>query len=569
MTKKIVSVITLTIVWFLVSIYIYSAAFGETTRVKLSAQVSKDNEFQVFYTTTEVNEFREDRFVNARAKAGADFEKIYFQVNRKDIETMRIDFGMNPGEVLVKDVTIELALKKVKLSSEQIKNIFTGIGEDVEKIELRDNILYVYSSKPDPLIYSNDIGNILRKQPYDYTKLALMLLFSIVFAGASIRVYNKLINRGISPRRWGFAALFIVIVFLPSTVNMLGIESGVSTEQRTLAKKPVFRLNRDIINLYPREYETYINDNFGLKSFLVWLNSYIDVKVLKSSPIDRVALGKEGWLYATKEGKLNMIDIYRGMIFFSDEELLRIKNNLVEQNEWLKERDIPFVLLIAPNKETVYPEYLPDSIKKVQEKGRLDQLISYLKANTNINIIDGREVLLNNKGVGRLYYKTDSHWNELGAYYGHKAIMDQVGKSFPKLKSTELNDYNIVTEVKSEGGDLARMLSLPKNFNEENILLKPKKPSRAKVVNHPYVLNQGLVTEVKDETLPRMLMYRDSFTINMQPFLSEYFSTAVYQWNHSFDPELVRETKPDIVIHEVVERYIHELLAENPKEMKR
>jgi hypothetical protein len=569
MTKKITSVIALTLAWFLVSIYIYAVAFGATTRVIINLKASKNNEFQVFYTTTKLNEFREANHVNADVKGSNSFEKIYFQVNKKDIETLRIDFGSNPGETIIKGLTIEQAFKKINLSVEEVKDVFSGVGEDIEKIELKDNFLYVYSSKADPLIYSNNMGNILRKEQYDFSKLAVIFIASIIFAASSVKVHNHLLAKGISPKKWTFIAVFMIIVFLPSTVNLLGIENGENTEQRALAKEPKFRLNKDIINLYPREYENYINDNFGMKSFLVWLNSYIDVKLLNTSPMDRVALGKEGWLYSTKEGNLNMLDIYRGLILFSDEELVKIKNNLVEQNEWLKAKGIPFILMIAPNKETIYPEYLPDYIKKVQEKGRLDQLISYLKANTDINIIDGREVLINKKTVDNLYYKTDSHWNELGAYFGHKAIMDEVSKYIPNVKAKKLEDYNIVKETKNEGGDLAKMLNLTENFKEEHIHLVPKVPIKWKVASSTYVLNQGVVTEVEDESLPRMLMYRDSFTINMQPFLSEYFSTAVYQWNHSFDPNLVIETKPDVVIHEVVERYIHELLAENPEEMKR
>jgi hypothetical protein len=569
MTKKITPLIALTLTWLLVSVYIYAAAFGATTRVIINLKASKDNEFQVFYTTTKLNEFREANHVNANVKASNSFEKIYFQVNKKDIETLRIDFGSNPGETIIKDLTIEQAFKKINLSAEEVKDVFSGVGEDIERIELKDNFLYVYSSKADPLIYSDNMGNILRKEQCDFSKLAVIFIASIIFAASCIKVYNHLLAKGISPKKWTFIAVFMIIVFLPSTVNLLGIENGENTEQRALAKEPKFRLNKDIINLYPREYENYINDNFGMKSFLVWLNSYIDVKLLNTSPMDRVALGKEGWLYSTKEGNLNMLDIYRGLIFFSDEELVKIKNNLVEQNEWLKAKGIPFILMIAPNKETIYPEYLPDYIKKVQEKGRLDQLISYLKANTDINIIDGREVLINKKTVDNLYYKTDSHWNELGAYFGHKAIMDEVSKYIPNVKAKKLEDYNIVKETKNEGGDLAKMLNLTENFKEEHIHLVSKVPIKWKVASSTYVLNQGVVTEVEDESLPRMLMYRDSFTINMQPFLSEYFSTAVYQWNHSFDPNLVIETKPDVVIHEVVERYIHELLAENPEEMKR
>ena len=60
--------------------------------------------------------------------------------------------------------------------------------------------------------------------------------------------------------------------------------------------------------------------------------------------------------------------------------------------------------------------------------------------------------------------------------------------------------------------------------------------------------------EVADATLPSAVMFRDSFTSRMMPFLSEHFSRSVYMWQNDFDRELVSQEKPDVVILEIVGR---------------
>lgn len=568
--KSSLIIVVLTVIMFFITAGLYSFAFGKTTRVIINGKVLNSNEYQVYYTTPQVKEFSDNFTENLKVGAANDFQDLYFEVHHNNLIKLRLDFGEYPGNIDIKSLTIEQTFKKLTLSPEDIKAIFSNSSKDIEDIEIKDNVLHIYSDKQDPFIYADNMGQVFKNTPYDAVKLFVIFIVSIVLAILINKGYNILVKKKLSPKNWAFIAIFLIIICAPGFVNFIGVYPGENTEQRELAKKPVFKLNKETITSYPKEYENYLNDNFGIKNSLVFLNNYINVKLLGVSPMDSVLLGKNGWLYYAKDGDINMVDDYRGITMFSDEQLKKIKDNLEEQKNWLEARKIPFVLLFAPNKETIYPEYLPDNIKKVQEKTRLDQLITYLKKNSDVDIIDIRNELINNKSQGTLYYETDSHWNELGAFYGQKAIMSEVNKYIPKVKSKDLSDFNLIKETDTEGGDLAKMLSLQEQYKENTVKVVPKTPYGWHIVpDSNYALTQGLVTENNNKTLPRLLMFRDSYTINLQPYLSDYFSTAVYQWNHSFDSNLVLEAKPDIVVHEVVERYIFELLAENPDSIKK
>jgi alginate O-acetyltransferase complex protein AlgJ len=66
-----------------------------------------------------------------------------------------------------------------------------------------------------------------------------------------------------------------------------------------------------------------------------------------------------------------------------------------------------------------------------------------------------------------------------------------------------------------------------------------------------------VVTEHPDKRLPRAVVFRDSFASALIPFLSEHFSRAVYLWQNDFDPDVIEQEHPDVVIQEIVSRHLY------------
>jgi hypothetical protein len=56
---------------------------------------------------------------------------------------------------------------------------------------------------------------------------------------------------------------------------------------------------------------------------------------------------------------------------------------------------------------------------------------------------------------------------------------------------------------------------------------------------------------------PRAVVFRDSFGSAMIPFLAEHFSRAVYLWQNNFDPQVVIDERPAVVIQEWVGRHLY------------
>ena len=80
----------------------------------------------------------------------------------------------------------------------------------------------------------------------------------------------------------------------------------------------------------------------------------------------------------------------------------------------LQERDCEFVLMIAPMKDNVYPEYMPSSVHKIGKISRAEAQIRYLEENSNVDCIYMSEILLKHKDdiYPSFNQKYDaSHWN--------------------------------------------------------------------------------------------------------------------------------------------------------------
>jgi len=354
----------------------------------------------------------------------------------------------------------------------------------------------------------------------------------------------------------GFAALIILPILSPVIPFSAEIEI---IEKRQLAQKPNLTLRK--IRSFPEEYEKYFNDHFAFRNLLIRWNSIIKSGYLRMSPVPtKVVIGKEGWLFYVAEGAL---ENYRRTSVFSKDELDRIRQTAERRTQWLKNRGIAYYIVLVPEKQTIYPEFMPDSIQRVGNVSKLDQVTAHLKKNPDLNIIDTRQGLLNEKGKHVLYDNLGTHWNQYGAFIAYRQLMDKVVQGFPEISPLEKEDFSIKTEIVA-GGEITAMLALPDSFFEEEIIkLVPKKERTFEFMKgHDATRGQYIMwvtTKNKNPNLPKLLMYRDSFATRLIPYLSENFSHSIYKWDFSFETDLIKQEKPDIVIHQVEERYLEHL----------
>ena len=193
---------------------------------------------------------------------------------------------------------------------------------------------------------------------------------------------------------------------------------------------------------------------------------------------------------------------------------------------------------------------------------RADQLFSALQ-DTGL-AVDARPALFNAKQQERIYQQTDTHWNDRGALVAYQQIINAVRVRVPSTPPAWTRSDFTPTERAVEGMDLAGMMGLTRVLREVDLALVPTRLRRARVVEpagaKPTDEEGRLVTEIDDPSLPRAVIFRDSFVSRLVPFLSEHFSRAVYLWQNDFDAAEVQKEHPDVVIQEIVGRHLYNFI---------
>jgi alginate O-acetyltransferase complex protein AlgJ len=331
-------------------------------------------------------------------------------------------------------------------------------------------------------------------------------------------------------------------------------------ENRTAEPMPPIPDSSIGLREYPARFERFFNDRFGLRAPLVNFDHWVNAIVFGVSPVSKVLIGKLGWLYFRGEDSKAFDRWYRGNETISDETLVALRDELLRRQDFLTSRGIPFLVVVVPEKYSVYPEFLPGWATRNTPLTPLDRLAAELARYPQLQFIDLRGPLVEAKGGDRLYYQTDSHWNYLGATIGYKVLMSKVEQALPGLTIAPVTRPPYVPGEDYYSGDLAQMMGLQRQFRESDIA------PLAKILATPEsrCAKQDTLASAPDvETFiyrcpnaPRFtaLVYRDSMAIPIIPMLAENFSRTTFVGSVRLDPVLVERLKPDIVIEELVER---------------
>ena len=353
-------------------------------------------------------------------------------------------------------------------------------------------------------------------------------------------------------------AVFLLLISLPLSGLILGFDrSFVLEENRTLATRPELKLDRAGLKSFPARFEAYFNDRFCFRKRLIRWLALVKVKGLRVTSTPGVIMGRDGWLFLASDAALAS---YRATRPFTPDQLEKYGQILESRRGWLASRGVPYLVVILPNKDTIYPEFMPGAYTKVHPGSRLDQLLDHMKSHSNVPILDVRADLRRAKQSGRVYHVTDSHWNLRGGYIAYGRIMQALSAWLPRFQVMARSEFREVAEA-GPGGDLAMMLGLADQLPEERLNLDPRAGWHFHHTGELYPIagrcahpELTVVTERGDAKLPRAVLFRDSFAAQLIPFLAEHFQRMVCIWDSNFDRAIIEHERPTVVIQEIVER---------------
>lgn len=350
---------------------------------------------------------------------------------------------------------------------------------------------------------------------------------------------------------------FLALLLLP---NLLGLAAGPSAwnqsgENRVLAEPP--QLTRANLKNIPSQTEDYIGDHAPFRG--LWLNAYSAVNLYLFGSVDNsdvIMGGEDGWLFYAGENTVNEM---LGLECYTQEELEEILQKLLAVRERYVQDHDNFVLFVAPDKEKIYQEYLPDCYENQTGISKAGELVRYIREHSDIKVVYPVEELRAAAKDFPMYYKTDTHWNRVGAYVGSQPLIAALGGEAQPWETLTL-------DVQERGpGDLALMghiLSFCENEAE---------PYYTGYYDEAVIdlLEEDLVgsglRRTRTEHAPdtrSLTIVRDSFGDAMNLVLCRYFpEVTCINWEKIPEVDMMAH-QSDIFVYELVERWTGRLSAD-------
>ena len=281
-------------------------------------------------------------------------------------------------------------------------------------------------------------------------------------------------------------------------------------------------------------------------------------------------------VYAGKNNHLHYADTiadFLGKSLFSDRNLEMIKIRSENLQQRLKDEGLKtqVVIFVTPSHNTIYPETMPDFLieQKVSDNSKLKQLTETFAYST-VKFINPYDRLMKEKENYFIYNRTDTHWNELGAYFGYCELFNYIGETFSNAKPLPLSDFDVYNEI-VRGGDIIPMLEFNQDeYIENSVVVRIKNPKvtdlfRGNTDEIPYqesFYHKFYEYDSGDKSKPSILMYRDSFSVSLMSPMAETAGRIVFynMWDYNINIDYVKEINPDFLIVQVVERNLENLI---------
>jgi len=336
-----------------------------------------------------------------------------------------------------------------------------------------------------------------------------------------------------------FTAAFLGIALTVALGTLIFGPSKAGANEQLSPKPVLIREDGSWNGDFLSDAAAWYSDRFFLRQELISLNNLLSAKIFRTSGSDSVILGENGWLYYA--------DTLADYSFTNGSADVRgAANNLALMAEYCRENGKEFLFVMAPNKNSLYPENMPRRILQNSKNNR-SALFGGLEAH-GVPYVDLFAAFQEEDEV--LYFAHDSHWNSKGAALGADLINEALGRQSAYYTDAFAGES-------AHTGDLYSMLYPAFRDPEGN-------PVYSGTLEFTYTGSgrspDSITLETAGQGTGRLLVYRDSFGNLLYPYLADSFGEAYFSRSTVYD--LTREA--DFVVIELVERNLEYLLTYVP-----
>ncbi|MEM7728134.1 MAG: hypothetical protein AAF311_02550 [Pseudomonadota bacterium] len=354
--------------------------------------------------------------------------------------------------------------------------------------------------------------------------------------------------------------VFVVTVmglFLIPMLAHLGTDD-INIDNRTLSPIPSWNGS---LQAWFSGWDSYLNDNFGLRNDWVRLNR--DIRGLIGENPSDVAVGKDGWLFLNNEPYRAE---FEGTSDWTQERVGIWIEALRQIRAAADDKGLPFAAVIATDKARMYPDKLPNDWGSPSSRRFRDAVYGHAEAD-EVGLIDHEPLFKKLKDTGLLLYSPrDTHWNRNGAYEVAELLWDVLDPDDTLDRYRFDGEY--VDIATSRPMDLETMsgysesrepayLQVP-SFNQADLIRSviPFQTDRAKAL--PFAIPHGRVSrsEYNPDAKGTLLILGDSFSILPMEYLQSGYNSIieVHVSGGNFPLEEIMELDADAIVVIVSER---------------
>ena len=318
-----------------------------------------------------------------------------------------------------------------------------------------------------------------------------------------------------------FLTIFILIVVFSISDLLTKDRTFSESENKYLAQVPNLTYNTLVEGRFSKNYETYIADQFLFRESWITAKAFTE-EILQKTENNDILYGKEGYLFPK---------------FYSFDSKA-LQRNLASIDRFAASMKAPVVSMILPSKYYPLVDYLPNGYPFVDQNFYITEINNYLSANTTI--VDAKDILAINS-QRYIYYRTDHHWTNYGAYLAYTQFAPVAGftpfsyesrpirrvnseflgtnyskshKVFPIADTIDYYDFNIES-ITVDGVEYSSLYNM-EQFN--------KRDKYAAFIqgNNGLTIIESTKSSAKYDSI---LIIKDSFANSFIPLLTEHYNT--------------------------------------------
>jgi hypothetical protein len=341
-------------------------------------------------------------------------------------------------------------------------------------------------------------------------------------------------------RSLSFILIFATLTLLPILQMITHAVSVVPiSENRALAPRPSLTT---AVAHFPRDVNTWFNDHFGLRPMLIRLKTQIDYSLFGAS--DRVLVGKDNWLFyrSTVNVEEPVIESLLG-----DGLEAKVVAGVRAFSDALEAAGIHTVLVVNMMSDRLYGDKLPQTAVRRPAHPKIDDLTDKLRALPNVRFIDSFAILTEAMQSQQVFYKTDFHWTDVGAFPVAKAMVDLMSKVEGHPQSAWRHPLEV--EIKPVSGGIAAFMPL---FLPPSEMAPTVKPTYSWPSGFKQSIDQGIFEFVtianpsESGLLPSAVFVGDSFLDGMMRagLTAAFVEIARVRWKNDTKLSAIAEAIP-------------------------